>query len=127
MAPGYYPYVHGQALYAAGREDELDLFRLRICRDFFRGLDLVVLDQRLSGAFAARPQERVRHRAADHQPVHHIHQVLDHFDLIGHLRAAEDRHAWTRRIPGRLGEVFDFLVHQESGRGLVDVHDHPHG
>ena len=72
-------------------------------------------------------KKRVRHRAADHQPVHDLHQVLNHFDLVGHLRAAQNRDARPRRIPGRLGQIFEFLVHQQAGGRLLDEGDHPHG
>ena len=58
-----------------------------------REFDLVFFDQRLAGGLALGLEERVGHRAADQQLVDDLQQVLNHFDLVGDFRAAENRDA----------------------------------
>ena len=53
MAPDYYPYVHGQALYAAGREDEAQEVMAECLLDAPRERQLPA--DRGGGAGAARP------------------------------------------------------------------------
>ena len=51
-------------------------------------------------------------------------QVLDDFELVGDLGAAENRDERPVRRPERLAEILDFVGHQEPRRRLVDVvHD----
>ena len=83
-----------------------------------RGVELVVLDQRLADGLAHRLEERVGHGAADEQRVHARHQVLDHLDLVRHLGAAQDGDERPLRVLERLAEVAELLLHQQAGAGL---------
>ena len=91
-----------------------------IGQKLLRQIDFVVLDQRLTRGLTLRFQERVSHGAADQQAVDDLAEVLDHFDLVGDLGAAQNRHAWPRRIARRHAEILQFLLHQQSG----GVHGH---
>ena len=79
------------------RDDVIDRQLERAGRAPWRALDVarrveqVVLDERLADRQPARLEERVGHRAADEQRVDAGEQVLDHLELVGDLRAAEDR------------------------------------
>ena len=81
------------------------------------------LDERLADGHAARLEERVSHRATNQQRVHTRDQVLDHLELVRHLRAAKNRDERPLGILEHLPEVLDFLRHQEAGRSLRDVMD----
>ena len=50
-------------------------------------------------------------------------QVLDHLELVGDLRAAEDRDERPVGIVKRLAEVLDLGGHQEPGGRLAHVMD----
>ena len=86
--------------------------------DHPRRLELVVLDERLADRQPPRLEERVGHRPADRQRVHLAEQVLDHLELVGHLRAAEDRHERPLGRAERLAEVLHFLLQQQAGGRL---------
>ena len=98
------------------RELEAHAARGRGRFDRARLVELVVFDERLADRQAARLEERVGHRAADHQPVDFREQILDDLDLVGHLRAAEDRHERPLRRLERVSEVAELLLHQQPGR-----------
>ena len=83
-----------------------------------RQLQLVVLDDRLADLQPLRLQERVRHAAADQQLVDAREQVLDDVDLARHLRPADDGDERPLRVPERLAQVVELLLHQEAGRRL---------
>ena len=90
-------------------------------------IDLIFLDQRLAGGQTLGAQEGVGHGAADHQAVYHLAQILDDFDFVRHLGAAQDGHTGTRRIGGGHAEELQFLLHEQPGGGLRDVLDHALG
>ena len=54
-------------------------------------------------------------------------KILDHFDLVGNFRAAQNRDARARRICRRHRQVLQFLIHQKPGGGLLDETDHADG
>ena len=95
--------------------------------ELFGEFDLVFLDERFAGGQALRAQEGVGHGAADEQAVDHLAQVLDDFDFVGDLGAAEDGDAGARRIGGGHAEILQFLLHEQSGGGLLDELDHALG
>ena len=92
-----------------------------------REIQLVVFHKRLTYRLAFRLHKCISHGTADQQLVHDFAQVRDHFDLVGNLGAAEDRHTGPRRVPGRHGEVLQLLLHEQSGGGLRHVSNHAHG
>ena len=75
-------------------------------------------------ALAARGDERVAHRAADEDGVGELEEALDDADLVGHLRAAENRD--ERALGGAEDprERRDLALEQQPGGGARDVvHD----
>jgi hypothetical protein len=72
----------------------------------------------------ARLQERVGHRAADQQRVDFAEQVLDDFEFVRHLGAAENGDKRAIRIVERLAEIFHFVGHEKAGDRIRHVmHD----
>ncbi len=55
-------------------------------------LGVLLAAQRLADRVTLRAQEREAHRAADHHHVGQLQEAVDHADLVGHLRSADDRH-----------------------------------
>ena len=55
-----------------------------------RGLEALLLAQRVADVVALRLEEREAHRAADEDPVGAGQERLEHADLVGHLGAADD-------------------------------------
>ena len=93
-------------------------------QNLFRQFDLVLFHQRFAGRLALGLHERVGHGAADQQPVHELQQVLDHLDLVRHLRSAQNPDAGMGRILGALLEVLELLFHQQTrGGGLQELDD----
>ena len=87
-------------------------------------VQFIVLDERLADRVATRLEERVGHRAADDQRIDAADHVLDHVDLVRHLRAAEDDDEGTVRLLERVAEIFQFALHQQTGRRtLHEVRD----
>ena len=68
-------------------------------------------------------EERVRHRAADHQRIDLAQQVLEQRDLGRDLRAADHRHHRPLGIAERLVEMGEFLLHRAPGRGRQQMRD----
>ena len=93
---------------------------LRVGLDRLRLVELVVLDQRLADRHAARLEEGVGHRAADDQAIDLAEHVLDDVDLVGDLRAADDRDERPLRLLERVPEVLELLLHQQPGRRLLE-------
>ena len=56
-----------------------------------RGVQQVLLDERLADRFAQGLEERVGHRPADQQRVDAGDQVLDDLEFVRHLGTAQDR------------------------------------
>ena len=105
-------------LHATLRRGRFDLPRL---------LELPVLHERSSDVDAARLEEGVRHCAADEQSVHPSEHVLDHVDLVGHFRAAEDRDERPLGRLQRVAEILQLLLHQQPRRGpLHEMRDGLH-
>ena len=55
-------------------------------------VDLVAFHQRFADCEAFGQLERVRHCTADQDGIGLFQQAIDHLDLIGDLRAAEDHY-----------------------------------
>jgi uncharacterized tellurite resistance protein B-like protein len=98
---------------------------LRAGVDLTRRVEQVVLDQRLSDGQVARLEKRVCHRAADEQGVDARQEVLDHLELVRHLRAAEDRGERMVRPLEHAAEMLEFGGHQQPSRGFLHVSDDP--
>ena len=92
-----------------------------------RQINLVFFHQRFACGLAFGLEEGVCHRAADQQPVDDLRQVLDHFDLVRHLGAAQNRDARPLGMACRLAEPLEFLIHQQSGSSFRHELDHPYG
>ena len=61
------------------------------------------------------------HGAAHDDLVHLVLEVLDHADLARHLGPAEDGHEGPHGIGNGLLEIFDLLLHEETGDGDLYV------
>ena len=64
------------------RQDDRAALALGLLHDAPRGVRHVLLDQRLADVDALGVQERVGHRAADHQALHLADQIFEEFDLV---------------------------------------------
>ena len=64
----------------------------------------------------ARLEERVGHAAADQQLVDPLKHALQHAQLGGDLRAADDRDERPLRVLQDAAEDVELLLHQEAGR-----------
>jgi hypothetical protein len=76
------------------------------------GLDPLGLDDRVAHLDALGNQERERHPAADEQGVHAVDQPVDDAELVGDLRAAEDRHERPLRLGEHAGKRLDLAGQQ---------------
>ncbi len=103
------------------RQQQLDALLLRLVERGFGNVDLVGFDQRLAGGLAQRIEEGVGHAAADQQRVRLVEQVVDHVDLAGDLRAADDGDKRPVGFGQHLAEEVELLLHQQAGGGLRDV------
>ena len=74
--------------------------------------------ERLAHGFVHRLEEGVRHRAADDQPIDPRDEIFDDFDLVGHLRPAQDRDERTLGVGERFAKIAQLLLHQQAGRRL---------
>ena len=110
-----------------GRQLEPQAPLLRPALDVARRVEQIGLDQRLADLDAARLEERVGHRAADQQRVDLGDQVLDHFELVGDLGAAEHGDERALRALEHPAEILDLLAHQQPGRRFLDVMDDAFG
>ena len=87
---------------------------LRLREQCTREFNAVCLDAARARRNALRAQEGVRHCASDDDAIHLRHEVLDRENLVGNLRAAEDR---RERSLGRRDapvEVLQFSGEQEA-------------
>ena len=87
------------------------------------GLDALLLAQRRADLVALGLEERVAHRAADEDRVGDLEERVDDADLVGHLRAADDR---DERAPGVVedpGQRLDLALQQAPGGRVLDVLD----
>ncbi len=99
------------------------------------GVELVGLQQAGAHLVALGGQEGVRHAAADQDPVGLGEQVVDHAELVRHLRPAEHDGVRPLRLDGQPAEHVDLGQHQPTcgvrqplrdvvDAGLLAVH-HP--
>ena len=72
------------------RQQQIHALGLRLGERFLRHVDLVFFNERFAGRDAQRALEGVGHAANDDQGVDLVEQILDHVDLAGDLRAAND-------------------------------------
>ena len=97
---------------------ELQATRPHHTFDLAGRLHLVVFDERSTHGNASRFEKGVGHRPADDEPIDASDKVLNHVELVRHLRAPENRH---ERAVGRrehAAQVFELLFHQEPGGGF---------
>jgi hypothetical protein len=66
-------------------------------------------------------QEREAHRAAHEDRVGAAQEGVHHADLVGHLRAADDRHQRAGGILEDAGQRLDLALQQQPGRALLHV------
>ena len=97
------------------------------CDQIVRERQLVIFHQRFADGETLRLHERVRHGAADQQAVDDFGQVGDHFDFVGDFRAAKNGDAGPRRIARHHGEIFELLLHEQTGGGFGHKGDHADG
>ena len=90
-----------------------------LCERGFGDVDLVGFDERLAGGLALGVEEGVGHAAADEDGVGLVEQVVDDFDLVGDLGAADDGDEGLVGVGDGLAEVVEFLLHEQAGGGLL--------
>ncbi len=108
-----------------GGQLHLHLVLGRLAQEVARHRQLVLLDQALAQVVAARAQERVGHGAADGDGIDPIEQRLEHLDLVRHLGPAQDGQVGPVDLAQQPAQALHLLVHEEAGRRLGHVRDHP--
>ena len=88
-----------------------------------RGLEVLVLAQRVADRVALGGEEREAHRAADEDRVGALQEGVEHADLVGHLGAADDRHERARRVLEDAGERPHLALEQPPGGARQQVRD----
>ena len=90
-------------------------------------VEAVALDEALPHLAAVGRDQRERHRAADQQRVDPIDQRVDHRELVGDLRAAEDRDVRARGIVEQPPEHLDLPLEQPPGDRGATAREHQLG
>ena len=80
------------------------------------GVDLFRLEKRVANRLALGSEEGEAHRAADHQPVDHPEQGVDHAELVGDLRATEHGDKWVLRMVSETEEHFHLALQKQAHR-----------
>ena len=88
---------------------------------------LVGFQHGFAGLLAHGLQEGIGHAAADDERVHLGQQVADYADLVAHLGAAQNRQERLGGVLGGLAQVFEFALHQQAGRVLLQEVGHALG
>ena len=88
-----------------------------------RGLDARLLAQRRADLVALGLEERVAHRAADEDRVGDLQEGVDDADLVGDLRAADDRDERPARVREDPGQRLDLALQQAARGRALDVLD----
>lgn len=88
-----------------------------------RVLDPIRLGQALADGLALRQQEGVGHAAAEDEHVDLGQQVVDDLDLVGHLRAAEDRRERSGRRLEQVRQGDDLALHEQARVGRQELRD----
>ena len=107
-------------------QDELDVVLLGLLDEAGDLLGAGLVEERVADADALeRLLEGEGHAAADDEQVDLVEQVVDQLDLVADLGAAEDGEEGTLGLLEGLGEVFELLLHEETGGLLGEVNaDH---
>ena len=105
-------------------QQQPDALGLGLLDGGFGHVDLVFFHEALAGGHAQRALECIGHAADNHQRIDLVEQIVDHVNLAGDFRPADDGHeGFFRRFQG-LAEVGNFLFHQQAGySGLEEVGD----
>ena len=77
-------------------------------------LGVLIAAQRLANRVTLRAQEREGHRAADHHHVGQLQEPVDHADLVGYLRPADDRYERWRGMLEDAGQRAHLAFEQTS-------------
>ena len=85
-----------------------------------------LLDERRPGLHPLRPQEGVRHGAADKDTVGALQKPAHEIYLVTDLRSPESDHEGTRRVPEGIKRG-EFPFHQQAGGGRAEACRHPGG
>ncbi len=101
-------------------QEEADALRFGLVERGFGDVDLVGFDEGLAGVLTLGVEEGVGHAAADEDGVDLVEQVVDDFDLVGDLGAADDGDEGTLGGFESLADVGEFLLHEQAGSGLRD-------
>ena len=97
-------------------EDQLDVVLLGLLDDIADDLGAGLVEEAVADLDALQGLlEGEGHGARDDQAVDLGQQVVDQLDFVGDLGAAEDGQEGARGVLQRLGEVVEFLLHQEAG------------
>ena len=99
------------------RQKQLDALVLCLLDKAQSEIELILLAQRGADRAALRLGEGVGHAAADDNGVALVDQVVDHVDLVGNLRAAQNGNERTGRVGKRLAHDGDLLLDQEAADG----------
>src|SRR5581483_9241350 len=85
-------------------------------------LHFIRLDEALADLLALREEERVCHRPTDQQRITFTEELFDDVDLVGDLRAAEDRDERALRIGDGVAEELEFLLDEEPDDARLALH-----
>ena len=107
---------------AAGDEVGRQL-QLLVAGDLARGLDALLLAERAADVVPGRLEEREAHRAADQDRVGALQERLEHADLVGHLRAADDGHQRPLRVLEDAVQRRHLALEQPARGGRQQVRD----
>ncbi len=109
------------------REQQLHLLGRGLLEKLAGQRDVLLVHLGRTDADALRRQKGIRHSPADDHGVHFAQQTLNHLDLVGHLCAAQDRHERFLRRVEHPAQVFDLLLHEETGGGRQVLGHAAHG
>ena len=102
------------------REQELEVFLLRVSENFTGKVEFVILDERFADGQALGFEKGVGHTAADEHGVGDFHEVFDDFDFVADFCSSENRDERARGIGESLAEVVELFFHQQAGCGMLD-------
>ena len=103
------------------RQGELDFSFVRKPHETAGQVHFVIFHLRAPYFQSLGLQERVGHRAADEHGVRRVYQPLEKLDLVGDFGAADDGRVRALRILNGLAQVFELLLHQQSGHRRREV------
>ena len=90
-------------------------------------VEAIAFDEAVGDLSPVGGDQRERHGAADQQRVDAVDQGIDHRELVGHLRATEDRHVGTVGLAQERRQHLDLALDQSAGDGGAAARAHQVG